>query len=167
MATFDGEALIMTLDAPTAGALTQNVQDDWYEQWKLWMLDGNMRYPPLFFDSFGGNDLTPGVKAGAYFVFQNTSGWRIRSSEADQTVYVVGNVAPADSSLPMIVPTIGAYTVLFDGLQPITQNIDTITETLEIATFIGKEGVGITIDPQQPQIRLQGVVLFPAIVGIQ
>lgn len=132
MPTFDGDNLIVTLDAPTVGALTLDVTE-LYKQWKQWILGsyGRLGYPPLFFDSFGGNDLTTGIKAGAYFVLQNNNGWRIRSTEEDQTVYVVGNLTPADSTLPIVIPTIGAYTVMFDGLQPVTQNVDTIINEQE------------------------------------
>ena len=147
MPTFDGETLIMTLDAPTDGALIQDVEIDWYVAWKDWILadTSRLKYPPVFFESFGGNELTPSIDAGAYFVFQNQRGWRIRAFEANATIYVAGNVAPKDSALPITIPTIGAYTVFFDGLQPITQNIDSIQESLSVSTYT--RDLGITIDP--------------------
>lgn len=136
MPTFDGETLIMTLDAPTDSVLIQDVELDWYNAWKDWMLESplNRKYPPVFLDSFGGNTLTPSIDAGAYFVFQNSRGWRMRSAEFDQTVYVGGNVAPSDSSLPITIPTIGGHTVMYDGLQPVTQNVDAILDDQQAAT---------------------------------
>lgn len=130
MPTFDGEALVMTLDAPTNGALTQSVEVDWYSQWKVWQLSGNLRYPPMFFDNSGGETLTTGIKSGAYFRFQNSRGWRIRPFGANQTIYVIGNITADDAALPITVPTVGAFTVMFVGLQPITQNVDSIITTL-------------------------------------
>ena len=126
MPTFDGNNLIMTLDAPTGGVLTQDVEVDWYNAWKDWMLESplNRKYPPLFFDSFGGNNIVTGLDAGAYFIFQNNRGWRLRPFEADQTIYVTGSVVPSDSSLPITIPTIGGYTVMFDGLQQQTQVVE-------------------------------------------
>lgn len=75
------------------------------------------------------------VASGTFFFIQNNLGWRIRPAEADATVFLTGNLAPEDSSLPIMIPTIGAYTVLVDGLQPITQNIDTIKDTLEFTAL--------------------------------
>jgi hypothetical protein len=131
MPTFDGANLIMTLDAPVNGVSIVDVQQNWYKAWKQWQLGtrGNMGYPPLFFESFGGNDLTSGIQAGAYFIFRNDSGWRLRSTEESQTIFLVGNLTPGDSNLPMMIPTIGAFTVLIVGLQPITQNVDTILDS--------------------------------------
>lgn len=126
MPTFDGENLIMTLDAPTANVLDQDVEVDWYNAWKDWQLEStvNRKYPPVFFDSFGGNNIVSGLDAGAYFIFQNNRGWRMRPFEDDQTIYVTGNIVPGDSTLPIIIPTIGAYTVMFDGLQQQTQVVE-------------------------------------------
>jgi hypothetical protein len=140
MPSFDGDSLIMTLDAPIDGVLTQDVEVSWYNAWKDWQLSSpvNRKYPPMFYDSFGGNKLTESVDAGAYFVFQNNRGWRIKPAEADHTVYVLGNVAPADATLPMAIPTDGGYTVFMPGLQPVTQNVDGIidsqtTQVLQLA----------------------------------
>lgn len=126
MPTFDGDNLVMTLDAPTGGVLNQDVEVDWYNAWKDWQLESalNRRYPPVFFDSFGGNNIVSGLDAGAYFIFQNNLGWRMRPFEADQTIYVTGNIVPGDSTLPITIPTIGGYTVMFDGLQQQTQVVE-------------------------------------------
>jgi hypothetical protein len=127
MPTFDGDNLIITLDAPTAGILTMGAEVDLYNAWKDWMLESpvNRKYPPAF-RTTGGDPLTPGIDAGAYFFVRNDYGWRARPDESDHTVYLNGNLPPEDSSLPIMIPTIGGYTVLVDGLQPITQNVDTI-----------------------------------------
>ena len=132
MPTFDGDNLIMTLDAPTANVLTQDVEVNWYNAWKDWQLESplNRKYPPVFYDSFGGNNIVSGLDAGAYFIFQNNRGWRIRPYEDDQTIYVTGTIVPGDSTLPIIIPTVGAYTVMFDGLQQQTQVVETGTSGL-------------------------------------
>lgn len=121
MPTFDGGALTMTMDAPTAGVLSQNVGVDWYKEWKLWVLAGNFRYPAMFDEGFGGNNAPDAnTKAGAYYVLQNKTGWRIKPFEATHTVNVLGNLLPQDATLPMMKPTTGGFTVFVNGIQPIT-----------------------------------------------
>jgi len=119
MPTFDGEALIITLDS---GVTNVNVQEDLYETWKVWMLAGNMRFPPAF-RTIGGDPLSAIINAGAYFFLQNDSGWRIKPPEEDITIYLVGNLAAEDTELPSIVATDGAYTAAILGLQPVTQGV--------------------------------------------
>ncbi len=145
-ATFDGENLIITLEAPTDGILNVDAETDLYSDWKEWFKTSDNAKYPLAFRTIGGDPLTPGIDAGAYFFIRNDLGWRIRPSEADHTVYLTGNLAPEDSSLPIMIPTIGAHTVLVDGLQPITQNIDTIKDSLEFALFSG----GVWFDSTSP-----------------
>lgn len=128
MPTFDGDNLIITLDAVVGGALTVDVEVDLYSAWKEWFKTGTNSKYPLAFRVDGGAPLTTGIKQGAYFFIQNDLGWRIRPFENDGTYYIVGNLAPEVSSIPILIGTIGPYTVLVDGLQPITQNVDSIIE---------------------------------------
>jgi len=132
MAIFDGENLIMTIEPPVGGVLNVDVQEDWYKAWKVWQNEkrGNLGYPPLFLDNFGGNLLKFGTKAGAYFILQNKEGWRIKASEESQTIYLTGNLVVQDSTLPITIPTIGGFTVTILGLQPITQNVEVIQISL-------------------------------------
>lgn len=142
MTTFDGDTLTITLGAPTDGALAVDAEVDLYSDWKDWvLLSDNIKYPPAF-RVVGGDALTPGIDAGAYFFLRNDYGWRIKPHESDHTVYLTGNLTPQDSSLPIMIPTTGGYTVLVDGLQPITQNIDTIKDSLEFSLFDN----GVTVD---------------------
>lgn len=139
MATvFDGNTLTITLSAPTAGVLDLSVAR-LYSEWKEWQLADfqNLGYPPAF-RVVGGDQLTPGIKAGAYYFIRNDYGWRIKSTEADQTIYVEGNLAPQDSTLPTVVETTGAFTVAFIGLQPITQNVDQLLTGQQSASFNGE-----------------------------
>jgi len=146
--SFDGENLIITLEA---GVTTLDAENGLYVAWKNWQLAGNMRYPQAF-RTIGGDSLTPGVDAGAYFFIQNDLGWRIKPPEEDIAILLTGNLSPEDSSLPILIPTTGAFTVLVQGIQPITQNIDTIKTTLELASLNGQviydevNGVPITSD---------------------
>lgn len=133
MPTFDGDNLVITLDT---GVTVLDAEVDLYSAWKNWQLAGNMRFPQAF-RTIGGDSLTPGVDAGAYFFIQNDLGWRIKPPEEDTTILLTGNLSPEDSSLPILIPTTGAYTVLVQGIQPITQNIDTIKTSLEFSTFNG------------------------------
>ena len=114
-----------------------SVEADLYSQWKEWMLYGdNSKYPPLF-RTVGGDPLTPGIDAGAYFFWQNQYGWRLRPAEEDATVLISGNLAPEDSTLPIAVPTLGAFTVLLLGLQPITQSVEEILLQGQDASYRG------------------------------
>jgi len=140
MPTFDGEALVITLDAVTP---TLDAEADLYGEWKTWMLAGNMRYPQAF-RTTGGDSLTPGVDAGAYFFIQNQLGWRIKPAEEDATILLTGNLAPEDSTLPVLIPTTGDFTVLVQGIQPITQGIGTIKDTLDFASYNGQVTVDTT-----------------------
>lgn len=120
--TFDGANLLVTLAAPTAGVLQLDAQVDLYSDWKEWQVAAfaNMGFPPLF-TTFGGDALVGALSAGAYYTFNNTAGWRIKPDESDHDVNLVGNLVPLDSTLPIFVPTTGAFTVLVLGIQPITQ----------------------------------------------
>jgi hypothetical protein len=122
MATqFDGDNLIITLDPVVSGVLTVDVIDDIYEPWKLWVKTGtNSKYIPAFRPS-GGDPLTDVLKQGQYTFLNNEDGWRIKPAENDGTYTFVGNLAGENINLPIIAPTTGAFTVLINGLQPITQ----------------------------------------------
>jgi len=127
MPTFDGEALIITLDS---GVTEIDSSADLYKEWKLWALDGNLRFPEALQTS-GGEDVIPGsLSSGAYFFLQNQHGWRIRPPEEDINIAVTGNLIAADNTLPIIIPTIGDFTVLITGLQPITQSVAPLNEKI-------------------------------------
>ena len=127
MATFDGVNLIITLDA-TGGVGTVDILTDLYEEWKIWQRtpgpggSSNKGYPQAFIPS-GGDDIDPalGLISGQYTQIRNDLGWRIRPAEEDATINFVGNLIAADASLAILTPTVGAFTVLINGLQPITQ----------------------------------------------
>jgi len=94
----------------------------------------------------GGDPLTPGVEAGAYFFIQNQLGsdWRIISSDEDQTINYAGNLVAEDSLLSLIVPTPGR-TVLHLGLQPVTQRVDELLTQSQLAIYQGRISID-TID---------------------
>jgi hypothetical protein len=145
MPTFDGPNLLITLDplpSPNDGAQNINVQDDLYEQWKLWvqMTPDNLKYPEAF-RTIGGDPLTPGVEAGAYFFLNNVEGWRIISSNETQTINYSGNLVGEDSTLEMVLPTPG-FTVLHLGLQPVTQRVDEILSGVQSSLY----GAAVSID---------------------
>lgn len=119
--TFDGDNLLVTLAAPSGGVLDLDVQVDLYSDWKEWMLASfaNMKYPPLF-TTFGGDGVTVTIDAGAYYKFNNAAGWRIKPDESDHDVTMIGSLIALDATLPMFTPTTGGFTVLVNGVQPIT-----------------------------------------------
>ena len=124
MPTFDGANLVVTLDS---GVTTIDIQDDLYEAWKDWMLESpaNRKYPVLF-DILGSQviDLATGVDTGAIFFLRNDLGWRIKPPEEDITIYAIGNLAPKDSTLPIIRATDGAYSAGVFGLQPVVRVVN-------------------------------------------
>ncbi|MDX1493536.1 MAG: hypothetical protein R3253_05735 [Longimicrobiales bacterium] len=123
MPTFDGENLLIVLDS---GITEVDVEVDLYSDWKEWFKQGtNSRYP-LAFRTTGGDPLTAALDLGAYFFLRNDLGWRIRPPEEDITIVFTGNLAPEDVSQPVMVPTLGGFTVLVAGLQPVTQGVDAV-----------------------------------------
>lgn len=138
-ASFDGDNLVITLPSHGgSGVLNLDAQIDLYSDWKEWLIADSQRtgLPPAF-RTTGGDGLTPGIDTGAYYFIRNDYGWRVRPFEEHSTVYLNGNLTPQDSSLPILIPTIGAFSVLVDGLQPITQNVDAILEAQKSAAFRG------------------------------
>lgn len=99
--------------------------------------------------TIGGDELTPGVEAGPYFFIQNgdlnsvppQGGWRIISTDEDQTINYQGNLVAEDPNTTLINVTPGR-SVLHLGLQPVTQRVD---ELLEISRFAEYAG-GVWID---------------------
>ena len=139
MPTFDGESLIITLDS---GVTEVNVQENLYEEWKAWMLSGNMRYPAAF-RTIGGDPLSAIINAGSYYFLQNDLGWRIKPPEEDITAYLTGNLAVEDTSLPAFIATTGTFTAAILGLQPVTQGVTkAMGDQLEQISFNG----GVAID---------------------
>lgn len=121
MPTFDGDNLIITLDA---GITDVDVYDDILTDWKDWMLaHPDHRKVPYAFLSDGGKPLTSIINQGSYVFLNNTAGWRIRPPEEHITIYLVGNLAVDDTALPALTPTVGAYTTAVLGLQPVTQGV--------------------------------------------
>jgi len=80
---------------------------------------------PFPFRTVGGDPLGGGVTAGAYFFLQNQDGWRIISTDQDQTINYSGNLVAEDPTLPIVTARAGR-TVLHLGLQPVTQGTDDI-----------------------------------------
>lgn len=138
MPTFDGANLTITLDP---GVTSVDVIADIFSPWKDWMLASpeNRKYPQAF-RSDGGNPLTALIDQGAYIFLQNQYGWRIKPPEEDITVYLTGNLAVEDATLPAFIPTTGAFTAAILGLQPVTQGVSqTLIERLDYDSY--NEGV--------------------------
>ncbi len=136
---FDGVNRIITLPEATGGVRTIQVEEI-YDEAKQTFLNVAMRKEgPFPFLTSGGEELTTGVDSGAYYRLRNGSGygWRIRPFEADADYFFVGNLTPVDSSLRVLEPTIGDFTVGVFGLQPITQNVDQLLTQGQDAQYRG------------------------------
>ena len=134
---FDGLSKTITPDT----GLTQLDSKDLYSEWKQWVGIGDNSKWPQAFDVLGGDELSPGINAGAYFFLRNDLGWRIKPAEITATVYIYGNLVPRDSALPIIIPTTGNYCVMYLGLQPITQSVETILTQQQLAAYNGTVNV--------------------------
>jgi len=130
MATFDGVNLVITLDS---GVTNVDVGADIYTPWKTFLLADplNRRFPPAF-RSIAGDDLTPGLVAAPYYFLRNDLGWRIRPPEEDITINLTDNLLGEDSTLPVAIPTVGGFTALILGIQPVTQGLGPINAKLAI-----------------------------------
>ena len=120
MPNFDGDNLVMTLDA----VVSQDVIDDWYEPWKDWMLSSplNRRYPQLFL-SEGGGPVDATQNQGSYIRVNNDVGWRIRPPEQNIEIIYTGSLLRTNDDLPIFIPTIGSYSTQVFNIQPITTQI--------------------------------------------
>jgi hypothetical protein len=170
---FDGDNLIVTLPAPTGGVLNLSWREDVYEAWKDWLLGrgSNFKYPRLF-DTFGGDQLIEGsLNAGAYFVVRNDRGWRFRPDESDHTVYATDNLPAKDSNLPIMIPTVGAFTVLIDGIRPNTEVVaigsgvtaqDKIDIIDELMTRIMENGETFAEAMRLMRAEAAGTIILPS-----
>ena len=109
-ATFNGNALLINL--PPAQT-TVDIQTELYSAWKEFLLldPRNRRFPPAFATE-GGTTTVPGEVSGRNFFLRNDLGWRIKSPEEDIQIILAGNLFAADTTLPVVIPTVGDFTVL-------------------------------------------------------
>jgi hypothetical protein len=175
-ATFDYVNLIITLPL---GQTEVDVERDLYSAWKRSQQANDEpetgAHPA--FRTIGGDPLTPGIDAGAYFFIRNDLGWRIKPAEADATVLITGNLAPEDSSVDILIPTTGDFSVLIAGLQPITQSVDTLLELQQAGSYFGQvvidtvSGTSGTTYPtgqfQQPVDNLTDALAIAAANGLE
>ena len=125
-AIYDGNALTVTLDPPTAEVLNQTAEQA-YDDGKIWHLNVNNRKFSFPWLTSGGEPITDNLDAGAYYFFRNDLGWRILTTDEDQDVFWEGNLIPADLSLP-IFGRVPGRTIAHIGLQPITQGVSGISD---------------------------------------
>lgn len=149
-ATFDGVNLIVTLPP---GQTSVSVETDLYSAWKRFMLADklNMRFPTAF-RTIAGDALPGSLEAAPYFFLNNLAGWRIRPPEENITISFIGNLVPEDETLAMVIPTIGTFTVLILGIQPVTQGLDALVPDIDLIrqavagdVVIDSDDLGITI----------------------
>lgn len=121
MATFNGNTLTITLDAPTSGVLILDVPK-LYSEWKEWQLADfqNVGYPPAF-RTVGGDPINATLSGVPTFFLRNDNGWRIKPFESDHTISIQGQLAGQDPDLPLTVPTTGGFTVIGFNVQPVAQ----------------------------------------------
>jgi hypothetical protein len=80
-----------------------------YSEAKFWMTQSdNLKYLQIF-AVVGGDPITPTQNLGSTFFLEN--GWRIRPSEEDHKLTIVGNLFTREAGQSAFVPVLGAYTV--------------------------------------------------------
>lgn len=147
--SFDGDNLLITAQDTT----DVDVQVDLYSDWKEWVkLTDNAKYPPAF-DTDGGRPTSPTETSGRNFFLRNDLGWRIRPTEADYNPSFIGNLFAADVSLPIVVPTLGAFTVLWK------------LERSNLSTLIGGSATSSEVATAQSAIQTD-IANIPAAIGI-
>lgn len=145
MPTFDGDNLVITLDTVGGtGVAEVDVEEDIYEAAKDWYnFSANRKYP-FPFASEGGAPVTGTLDQGAYIRLRNDIGWRIRPFEEDGQTNLIGNLISADETIPILIPTIGAFTAAVFGLQPIVQRANDSEIVLDTHGQVNRE---IWLDP--------------------
>lgn len=122
--TFLGESKLIVLQSGSSSFTAQDV----YSRWKDWVQTGsNSKFLPAF-RSVGGDPIGVSSSVSPYIFLNNTDGWRIRPSENDAEVSIVGNIYPENSALPTFVPTLGDFTVTMQ-LERSVASISSIAET--------------------------------------
>lgn len=140
--TFDGDNLLIILPASEP---VMDVQVDLYSDWKEWFKTSDNAKYPIAFSTSGGEPTQPGEVLGRAFFLRNDLGWRIRPAEEDADVLFEGSLFPQDFTLPLFVPTTGAFTV---SLRVKFSNLSLLNETLapsggdvagELGTILSQE----------------------------
>ena len=109
MVTFDGPNLLITLEAAVNSV---DAQIDLYSDWKEWFKTPGNEVHYFAFSTEAGNPTSPTQNLAPAFFLRNDLGWRIKPPEEDIEISIVGNLYQQDVTLPMFIPTTGAFTVL-------------------------------------------------------
>ena len=155
-ATFDGVNLLITLPSATPSI---DGQVDLYSDWKEWVkLSDNAKYPPAF-DTTGGDPVSPTQNLAPAFFLRNDLGWRIKPAEESANVIIVGNLYARDTTLDLIIPTTGAFTVLV--------NIDRSQNALVVSAATGTSNFDPTTDLVEGSYTYQQILrgLAAAMMG--
>jgi len=176
-ATFDGDNLLVLL--PSAQSEVA-VKSQMYGAWKRWAKTGtNARFLPAF-DTVGGDPTTADGKVSPFFFLRNDLGWRMRCPEEDLEVTLVGNLYGRDPSLPIMVPTLGNFTVLMTMERDASSVVQTIsqgsglsaeqaTQLVELHRVMGLDtSTPVTISTTQRQVGdiNQSVVKVGSIITV-
>lgn len=102
-ATFDGPNLLVTLPAPTGGFLTVDVQEEIYSASKEWIKGTGHQYPQIF-DVTGGDPIPGGQFISGSFFLRNDLGWRIQTTDENQSVSLFGNLYPRIETIASFLP---------------------------------------------------------------
>jgi len=134
----DADARIIDITtAPVGGIVSLDVRLDLYsalkDDWRTTAALQKVKFPfRSFGDSIGANS-----QIGPYVFFDNASGWRIRPYDADQELYVTGNIigeaAVVGLSVPIWLGRAGRDIVIFGqtSSQALTLDSGLMSEVVE------------------------------------
>lgn len=150
-----------------------------YSEWKDWLLADIARlgYPQAF-RYVGADPISPTQNLGTTFFLMN--GWKIRPSERDHKLTLVGNCFIEGGVGSVVVPTVGTYTVLIEmRVSNLTDSVLLNSPDIQRAAF--NDGVwidqnnttGLAMDGtdypagtgRQPCLYLDDAIVIAASIG--
>lgn len=106
--SFDGASRIITiLDVPGEPVIELDGAEV-YSEWKVWVRQSDNAKFAQAFSTVGGDPISPTQSLGVTLFLEN--GWRIRPTEKDHKLIIVGNFFTRDGSSAFL-PTLGGFTV--------------------------------------------------------
>jgi len=130
--TFDASGPYRIIEISAGGA---DNELDWlevYSEWKVWAATGdNLKHPPAF--RVVGGDAISGVQdlGSTFFML---APWKLRPSEESHRLVLNGNVFADPAGESVIVPTLGAHTVLVETF--VSNLVDASVARLDLAQLL-------------------------------
>lgn len=166
--TFDGPNKVITvIDQIGVSTIELDVVEI-YSEWKVWAkTSDNLKFLRAF-SLVGGDPLTATQNLGVTYFLEN--GWRIRPSEKDHKLVLVGNIFTREEGQSVFLPTIGSFTVntetrvsnLVDS-SVARLDLNQLLEAVYIDVALGSPGTGTDVGtPTNPSNNLTDAKIIAA-----